>query len=105
AHIDAFLAQPLGGFHLGSDDSLGVAGASSVHTRRIFGRRDEGRDRVHMSGENYRRPRLFRTHCEHVAARSLDWNSFRLKTSPPQLPLQEITDRAFVSSDGFDIHE
>ena len=104
-HMNAFLAQPFRGFHLGRDDSLGIAGASSVHPRSIFGRRDEWRDRIHVGGEDNRGPRLFGEHREDIAARAFDRNFLRLKASPEQFAVKEIAHRALVAGDGLDVHE
>ena len=103
--VNAFLVQPFRGCHLDGDDSLGVAGAASIHARSVFGRWNEWRDRIHVGGENNRGPRLLGEHREHIAARAFDRNFFRLKASPEQFGVKEIAHRAFVAGDGLDVHE
>ncbi len=91
--MDIFLPQSFGGGNLCRDNSFGIARTASVDAGGIFGGGNEGRNGVHVGGENDRRPRLFWPGGEHIAARAFDRNFLRLKSPPFELKVKQVTDR------------
>lgn len=53
ADLDVGVAEAVGGGDLGGDDPFGIAGSAAVKELIVFAEAEEGRDGVHMGGENY----------------------------------------------------
>src|SRR2546430_10296047 len=52
--VNPLLTQAFGSGNLRRDDALGIARSAPVDARGIFGRRNEGRDRVHVNRKSTR---------------------------------------------------
>lgn len=103
SNINSFAAETLRGGDLGGDDAFGVAGAAAVDASGVLGRWDEGRDGVHVRGEDYFRTGLLRRGGINVKTVAFDGNSAGLVADAAELSVEIICDGGFVAGDGFDV--
>src|SRR5450432_1936372 len=106
------LAQPLGGGDLRGNDAFRVAGTAPVDAAGVFRRRNEGRDSVHVSGEDdgWECFRLlpvsgFRNRGINVEAVSFDLHLYGLPAQAAKLGMENVSNRRFIAGNGFDVNQ
>jgi len=102
---NSLLMQSLGRRNLRRDNSFRIARATSINALRIFRRSDERRNCIQVCGKNDLRIWLLRRCSVNVEALALDRYSPRLITNASKLPIKIVSDRSFITGDGFDVDE
>ena len=97
--MNSFALQPFRCSHLRRDDPLGVTRSAPVNAIRIFGRRNERWNRVHVRGKYDLRIRLLGQGCEYIEAIALDRDLSRLISNSAELAKEIIADRGFITAD------
>ncbi len=105
ANVNSLLAQSFSSGDLRGDDAFGVAGASAEDARGVFRRRNEGRNRVHVRGENYGGMLLLRRNRVDVKAIAFDRHFLGLVAEAAEFSVEIVSDRGFVAGNRFDVDE
>src|SRR5208282_5299198 len=105
SHVNVLFAQPLCGCDLSGDDSLGIARSPAVNPSGIFGRRNEGRDGVHVRREDDTGLGLLRRGGVHVATVAFDGKLVGMVSQAAEFAVHNIAYEGFVAGDRFNIYE
>jgi len=103
--VNSFALQALGGSDLRGDDALGVARSAAIDAGGILRGRNEGRDGVHVGGEDDRRVGMIRVRGINVEAVAFDGNLSCLVSDAAELAVEIVRDGGFVTGDRFDVDE
>jgi len=105
SNVNAFALQAFGGGDLRGDDALGVARSAAIDAGGILRGRNEGRDGVHVGGEDDHRVGMIRVRGINVEAVAFDGNLSGLVSDAAELAVEIVRDGGFVAGDRFDVDE
>ena len=105
SNVNSFALQAFCGCDLRGDDALGVTRSPAIDAGGIFRGRNEGRNCVHVGGEDDRRAGMIRVRGINVEAVAFDGNLSGLVSDAAELAVEIVRDGGFVAGDRFDVDE